>query len=76
MASTGTMPEFLWVQSFSLPADRFLTPGATRRVVVRVRDNGGMGGIYQPVFAVAADRPLTTAELKAALKYRNPYAAE
>ncbi|MFA6107518.1 MAG: DUF4838 domain-containing protein [Candidatus Latescibacterota bacterium] len=76
VASTGVLPEFLWLQPFSLAADRVLAPGATRSLVIRVHDSGGMGGIYQPVFAVAADRPLTTAEIKSALKYRNPYTSE
>jgi hypothetical protein len=76
VASTGVLPEFLWLQPFSIEVDRALAAGATRRLVVRVRDNGGMGGIYLPVFVVAADRPLTTAQIKAALKFRNPYSSD
>jgi hypothetical protein len=75
-ASTGSRPEVLWLEPFALEAGRALTPGTTHSLVVRVRDNGGMGGIYLPVFAVAADRPLTVAQLKAACRVRNPYAAE
>ncbi len=74
--STGLMPEVLWLQPFSLAMAATPAPGATTELMVRVRDNGGMGGIYLPVYVLAADHPMDLAAMQTALRFRNPYRAE
>lgn len=72
-AGTGVDPSVLWVQPFALEATGRLRTGQTQSVVVRVNDSGGMGGLYMPVYVVAADVPLTTEQITEAVAERNLY---
>lgn len=72
-ASTGTDPSVLWLQPFALEATGRLTPSGEHNLAVRVSDAGGMGGLYMPVYVVAAGVPLTTAQITELVAERNPY---
>ncbi|MFH1571089.1 MAG: DUF4838 domain-containing protein [Gemmatimonadota bacterium] len=74
VASTGRDPSVLWMEPFALEATGRLTAGRDCALAVRVRDSGGMGGLYMPVYAVASEAPLTAAQIAAAVGERNPYA--
>ena len=72
-AGTGLDPSVLWLEPFALNAGGRLRPGGQTSLTVRVRDAGGMGGLYMPVYVVAAEVPLTAAQITALLLERNPY---
>ena len=72
-AGTGTHVSVLWRQPFALEATGKVVPGDEHTLAVRVSDSGGMGGLYMPVYAVAADTPLTTAQITELVGERNPY---
>ena len=72
-AGTGTHVSVLWRQPFALEATGQVTPGDEHSLTVRVSDSGGMGGLYMPVYVVAADVPLTTAQITELVGERNPY---
>jgi len=72
-ASTGLDPSVLWLQPFALEVSGRLGPGEEHALAVRVRDNGGMGGLYMPVYVLGADMPLTTTQMGELLLDRNPY---
>ena len=74
VVSTGVEPQVLWLLPFALEATGRLTPGAQHSLAVRVSDAGGMGGLYMPVYAVAADVPLTLEQINEAVGEANPYA--
>jgi len=67
-ASTGLAPRHIWVTPFVFDSRPHLQPGRTNTIAVRVHNSVGMGGIYLPVYLVAADRPLHPALVKAAIE--------
>ncbi len=56
--STKLAPEVIWVTPFAFDATEMLKAGRSNNITVRVYNRLGMGGIYKPVYLVAADRPL------------------
>lgn len=73
VASSRLEPQALWLAPFALDAGDRLAAGGSHSLAVRVRDSGGMGGIYLPVYAVAADAPLTESQIAQVVGQRNPY---
>jgi hypothetical protein len=73
VASTGLRPERLWLAPFALAAGRRLRPGPQHTLAVRVSDISGMGGLYMPVFVIAADVPLSEEQMTRLVALRNPH---
>jgi len=67
-ASTGLPPETIWVTPFAFDPRPHLQPGQINAIAVRVFNSLGMGGIYLPVYLVAADVPLDIALVKAVIE--------
>lgn len=60
---TGLTPNEVWHTPFSKEVTDHLTPGQDHKFVVRFIDRSGMGGIWKPVYVVAAEAQLTTDEI-------------
>jgi len=58
--STGLTPEVIWRTPFAFDPRPDLRPGAANTIAVKVLNRLGMGGVYQPVYLVGANRELDT----------------
>lgn len=67
-ASTGLVPEQIWVAPFLFAADTALQAGAPNPLAVRVLNRAGMGGIWKPVYLLASPHELDLAQAQAAAK--------
>ncbi|HUT73355.1 MAG TPA: DUF4838 domain-containing protein, partial [Armatimonadota bacterium] len=71
-ATTGLAPPQIWVTPFAFDPRPHLKLGETNTIAVRVYNSAYMGGIYLPVYLVAADRPLDLALAKAVVAREAP----
>ena len=68
-AGTGLPPEITWRTPFSFDLRPHLPVGRRQAsLAVRIYNRVGMGGIYQPVYLVAADRPLDATLVRAVVE--------
>ena len=72
-AATGKRYLELWVIPFSADVAELIKPGQSIQVAVRIHSEMGEGGIYQPVFLIGSDVPLTTKQITDLVKVRNPW---
>ena len=71
--TTGLIPVQIWLTPFTVP----LTDVAVRSgdpLVARVKNTGGMGGIWKPVQLIATDQALTPQQVLRLVKLRKPKA--
>ena len=67
--TTGLLPSQIWFTAFSAPLDGVAVKGDDA-LVVRVKNTGGMGGVWKPVHLVCTDQPLTAGQLGALIQHR------
>ncbi|UCH33819.1 MAG: DUF4838 domain-containing protein, partial [Armatimonadota bacterium] len=56
--STGLRPEVIWITPFAFDPRPGVKLGAANTVAVKVLNRLGMGGVYQPVYLIGANREL------------------
>jgi len=61
--ATGLTPGELWQTPFSREVTDRVKPDASHQLTVRFLDRSGMAGIWKPVYLVASDKKLTTAQI-------------
>ena len=62
--SAGLVPNDIWETPFYCDVSDFLRPGEEDQLAVGVYNSAGMGGIYKPVYLVAADAGMDLAALQ------------
>jgi len=71
-ATTGLTPAQIWATPFAFDPRSHLKLGEANTIAVRVYNSAFMGGIYLPVYLVAADRPLDVPLAKAVVAREAP----
>ena len=62
-ASTGLIPNEIWITPFAFDPRPWLKAGRENLIAVRVYNSAGMGGIWKPVYFITGDTEVTAGRI-------------